>query len=525
MLPGRWSSLLIFVVIGPLWGCGVSNWEPSLLPDGAPIPTQETAPFLKAHLTSGELVVFSGWKVPTDQDSRLDGFGVRYSVDRVQGLAELQSVPMDSIALLEANRKETVGRFAFSGLTVWTVLSTMVTVACVADPKSCFGSCPTFYIEDGASEQLVAEGFSASPAKVFEAHDVDALPWTRRGDGDYSILMRNEAPETHAIRSLHLLAVPKPAAGSVYSTTSGRFREGSPIRELERCRVLGANEESDCGPAMRSLDDKEFFSLADSFDLATREWIEIALPSVPNGEDAGIVIKGRASLLSTFLFYQTIAYAGEEAGRWLASLEAGEDSIAEKALGLPKALGPVEVFLETDGEWLEIGSFGEAGPIAPDQKVVALPSSHSGPVRIRLSMAKGAWRLDQVGLVELRDEVYPRVIEPTKAERVHGTLPSEMALDRLLDPERYLVTQQGDEYRVHFELPPGSEDWSVFLDSQGYYYEWMRGEWAGETNPLMTALILNDPEEALRRLAPAFKAREAGMEETFWSSRFRRKSP
>jgi len=35
-------------------------------------------------------------------------------------------------------------------------------------------------------------------------------------------------------------------------------------------------------------------------------------------------------------------------------------------------------------------------------------------------------------------------------------------------------------------------------------------------------LIFTDPSTALRRLAPAFKAKEAGMEETFWSSRYRR---
>jgi hypothetical protein len=38
----------------------------------------------------------------------------------------------------------------------------------------------------------------------------------------------------------------------------------------------------------------------------------------------------------------------------------------------------------------------------------------------------------------------------------------------------------------------------------------------------MVALILDRPAEALRRLAPAFKAHEPRAEAAFWGSRFRR---
>ncbi|MGM0669780.1 MAG: hypothetical protein ACQET1_08670, partial [Gemmatimonadota bacterium] len=204
-----------------------------------------------------------------------------------------------------------MSRFAFSGLTVYTVASTLLTVSCVLDPKSCFGSCPTFYVEGGESERLVAEGFSSSVARVFEASDLDALP-RRVGNGTgFSLLMRNEAPETHAVRSLHLLAAPTHSNRSVYAVSSGGFREGSAVQEPVGCRVVGSTPEIDCSAPVRSLDDVEFFSLADSVDLATREWIEVEMPFVPTGKEVGILIRGRASLLSTFLFYQTLAYVGE----------------------------------------------------------------------------------------------------------------------------------------------------------------------------------------------------------------------
>jgi hypothetical protein len=512
----------VLALTGVLTGCGVATWEPRIMPEGNPVPLREETPYLKAHLHSGELFIFSNWRVPSEDDPSLDGFAIGYSVDRVPQSEGEISLPLDSIALLEANRKETVSRFAFSGLTVYTVASTLVTVACVTDPKACFGSCPTFYLEDGPSEELVAEGFSSSVARVFEASDVDALPQRAGGGEDYAILMRNEAPETHAVRSLHLLAAAASPGRVVYATSLGRFREGSVVGEPTLCAVLDSARPSDCTRAVRDSDEIEYFSSADSLDLAAREWIEVELPPVPEGLEPGLLIRGRASLLSTYLFYQTLAYVGEDAGTFLASLERGDRQLARRVMGLPDALGPVEVHMERDGEWVEVGRFGEAGPIAPDAQVVVLPSSSRGPLKVRLRLAKGAWRLDQIGSVGLGKEVEPLVLSPASVEVVSSELAPEVALNRLLDPDRHLVTQQGDEFRIHFRLPPGTADWSLFLDSRGYYYEWMRGEWLGERNPAMAALILSDPQTALRMLAPAFKAREGAMEETFWSSRFRR---
>lgn len=518
-----WHHPLVLVLMGSMIGCSpVRQWEPELLSDPSSAPSERAAPYLKAHLHSGELVVLSGWSVPGEGDARLEGYGVRYSVDRIQGTPGPQSLPLDSVALLEANRRETVEAFAFAGLALWTGISTLITAACVSDPKACFGSCPTFYLDEGPSGPPVAEGFSASVARVLEANDVDALPEPRGVGLEYAILMRNEAPETHAIRSVHLLATRRSPGRLVYALSGGGFRDGSHALEPTGCTVVGSSPEINCSEAIRHPDGEELFSPADSTDLAAREWVEVVLPAVRQGTDAGILIRGRASLLSTFLFYQALAYAGENAGSWVAAVERGDRNLARRVTGIYDAVGPVDVLLEQNGDWIEIGSFGEAGPIAADEQVVALPHLPEEPVRIRLRMAKGAWRIDRVGLVELGGEVEPEVLPPIRVERISGAVPSEVALDRLLDPTRHLVTQRGDAYRIHFRLPAPGAELSLFLDSRGFYYEWMRKQWIAETSPAMLALLLTEPETALRRLAPRFKAREAKMEETFWSSRFRR---
>jgi hypothetical protein len=73
-----------------------------------------------------------------------------------------------------------------------------------------------------------------------------------------------------------------------------------------------------------------------------------------------------------------------------------------------------------------------------------------------------------------------------------------------------------------FRLPPSDLPLELFLESEGYYYEWMRQEWLADEDPRMAALVLGDPAEALRRLAPVYKAHEGGLEQAFWASRFRK---
>jgi hypothetical protein len=91
---------------------------------------------------------------------------------------------------------------------------------------------------------------------------------------------------------------------------------------------------------------------------------------------------------------------------------------------------------------------------------------------------------------------------------------------RLLDDARVLTTMPGDEYTLVYDLPGAPGEHELFLDSQGYYLEWMRDEWLAEESAVGLAMMLYFPELALRTLAPKFKRIEPTIEEMFWKSRY-----
>ncbi|HEY8231018.1 MAG TPA: hypothetical protein VIJ10_00010 [Vicinamibacteria bacterium] len=516
MSSGRkhFHSACAWIAAASLVACSVRTYQPVLhAPDEMP-RAHAKSPALKVHMKSGELYVLASWQAAPDGSS-VTGSGTLYSVERLAGATGHVSIRTDEVALFETNTPQGVTPAGAVILSIWATIAGTVTVACVADPKSCFGSCPTFYADgDDPSGRPVAEGFSASIARVLEARDVDAIgPGPARG-GRFGLTMRNEAFETHAVRRVRLLAAARAAEGRVLAGSDGLFYPASGPRAPIECRAA----EGGCLPAVVLADAVERSSPADPSDLASRELVE--LDFAPARGRVGLVVAARQTLLSTHLFYRTMAFFGSRAGEFLASLERGGTAAATRAMGLARVLGAIDAEVSEDGEnWRAIGSFDEAGPIAGDVRVLPF-EARGGPLRVRLRQSKGHWRLDQVSLVGLGDPVLPSVLEPIAVER--GPRADARALELLRGGERHLVTAPGDEYRIVFDLPSSPHGLQLFLESEGYYYEWMRQEWLADEDPEMASLVLTDPAQALRRMAGPFKKQEAGMDAVFWSSRFRR---
>jgi hypothetical protein len=504
--------VVLLLLAGSGLGCGPTVFTPHLY-DPTTLPRVARAP-LKVHLKSGELVVFESWKLSAEGDA-LTGTGTRYTPLRDAGPSGTQTIEIESVALLETNDRKQVSGLATGGLSTMTAVFGALSIACLSDPKSCFGSCPTFYLEDDP-HRPAAEGFSSSIARALEARDVDALEGAHPRRGLLSVSMRNEAWETHAVRRVRLLSVPRPVGTRIFATRDGGFLAMRGLVAPATC--LGP--EGDCREPLALADRIERSSPTDPDDLAAREEVELFFPDAP--ARAGLVIRARQSLVTTFLFYQTLAYMGHQAGDWLAAAERSGPEGARQLLGMGRVLGGIEVDVpDGAGGWRPAGLFDEAGPIAGDVQVVPLtPRPESGPLTLRLRMAKGLWRIDQVALGEVGEALEATAAGPVAVDHAGRADPS--ALASLRAGRGHLVALPGDEYRLTFAVPgpPGSQ--SLFLESEGYYYEWMREEWLREEDPDMVALILMQPEEALRRLAAPFKAREAGAEETFWASRFGR---
>ena len=100
---------------------------------------------------------------------------------------------------------------------------------------------------------------------------MDALYNVKPNGENFEIQLRNEAYETHVIRSANLLAVPRPKGGRSFSAPDYKYFQATNLIEVSEATA----PEGDISEMLCTFDGVERFSAADSNNLAAKEIIEI----------------------------------------------------------------------------------------------------------------------------------------------------------------------------------------------------------------------------------------------------------
>lgn len=515
MLRNRAMKMSVASILFPLLfvlGCGGNRVNRQTYTPASAAVVALQSPFLKVHMSNGDVYVLKDWQV--SEAAGVKGYGQLYDFNRDLIREGTFQIPFKDVSLFETNQVNPPPQIA--PMAVVTGASVVLTIYCMANPKACFGSCPTFYVWDGHRMQVQAEGFTASIAPALEDKDVDALYRAKPTSRDLEMWVTNEAMETHVIRYATLLLAKRPGNGRVFVTPTGEFYQSDSI-----CKPSAAAcPEGDRAAALSAVDGNERFSLADSTDLASKEEILLQFDSAPGGK-TGLVLGYRQTLLTTFLFYQELAYMGSSVGNWIAGLQ-------QDRLGFAKAiksqlwgsLGSIEVLVQDkDGAWVKGGEFSEVGPIATNVEILPLNMPLPRHAKIKLRLTRGLWRLDYAALAQIGAKVEPMIILPSSAVRGDSTV-DENALENLAGKSGPLVTLPGDKYSVIYRMPEDYRNYELFLETKGYYLEWMRKAWEEEENRDMALMMFWNPGKYFKMLAPEFKKIEPRIERDFWSSKY-----
>lgn len=423
-------------------------------------------------------------------------------------------IPLSGIALFETNDVTGLRRKVIA-MTLIGVPTLIVSIYCIINPKACFGSCPTFYAWDGKDTSLMAEGFSSSILRTMEKRDIDMLYSAKATGSTFNLRVTNEALETHVIRYADLLVFPHSECERVFATEAGNFFTVSDIRSPSSCTA----SEGDCLEKVEKMDNNERISEADPKNLIHKEYVEIDFNSIPDGE-TGLIIGSRQTFMTTYLFYQSLAYLGYSAGNFAARIESGDSSLQKRVNKVWDLLGGIKVSVaNTNGKWTKASEIMEMGPIASDIHLIRLPKTGTKTLKVRLELTKGLWRIDWLALARLDQSVEPIRISPSAviAENRNNSSDIERQLKDTLQP---LITLPGDSYKLVYDLPPASKDYEFFLSSKGYYIEWMRESWLEEEDHRKAALMFGFPRLFMRMAAADFKKIEPEIEEMFWKSRY-----
>lgn len=127
------------------------------------------------------------------------------------------------------------------------------------------------------------------------------------------------------------------------------------------------------------------------------------------------------------------------------------------------------------------------------------------------------WRIDYLALTNIKEKVKPIEISPSSILN-KGKLDNS-ALSAINNPDKYLISMPGSEYKFSFTLPHSTNDYELFLYSKGYYLEWMREHWIKDKDLLKLKQMVDNPKKYLKVEAENYKRYESSMEKEFWNSK------
>lgn len=478
----------------------------------------QNEPYFKAHLKSGGLCIYTDtiWTYD-DASNTISGNGKLYNAQRDLLKTGVIIMNTDTVLLFESNRKldNTARNSRLNARTIITAIDATFGVFCIAIPKACWGSCPTFYSGEGDNVfQADAEGFSEAILPSLEYGDIDALFNFKPESQRFSIKMKNEALETHVVRNINILAIEKDPAYKVYHGANDIFYLSDPSKTAKLESALAA--EGDITETLFLSDQKERFSLSDPASLKSKE--EIMLTFNKNGiSEAGLVLNFRQTLMTTYLIYSVMGYMGNTVSDVFAEMEKNNEVLKKYNL-IEDELGGIDVYLMKDREEIFCGTFLETGPIATNQQILPLSELPEGEeVRVKLVMNKGLWRIDYAGLVPVLGTTEPVTLQADKL--VYKGRTNEEYLEAINNDEKNLVSMPGDEFEFYFTLPDRDAEYDLFLYSKGYYLEWMRESWLHDKDLFRLKLLLENPDRFLRKEAKRYTKYESEMEKIFWSTR------
>jgi hypothetical protein len=476
----------------------------------------QTKQFLKAHLKDGGVIILKdSWNIDTLQNI-ITGNGTKYDIKRKMTFEGAINIPISSVAIFETNKKLKYDESSrIASLSILAGLDVIMGVICITNPKACFGSCPTFYINPSDNFHYAdAEGFSHATFPSSEYFDIDALPKSECREKNFSITMKNEALETHCVNDVKLFVYPVQKGESVYQTRDNEFYLCENKYRLKKA----TGSEGDITSLLLNDDRNERFSLSDKDNLKSSEEIILTFDSVSNLKKPGLLINFRQTLMTTYFIYSSMGYMGEWVGDAYAIMEAGK--IERKSnKKFYEELGDIDVYVwsESKNTWIFQGGWYETGPIAVNKQLLPLKTeNNSNSLKLKLVMNRGLWRIDYLALINIKAQVKPIEIEPD--EIINRGHKDDKALAMIKDPGKYLISMPGDEYTFHFEFPE-EENYELFLYSKGYYLEWMRNDWIKDKDLPKLRLLVKNPDKYFRKQAAEYKTYETIMEQLFWNSK------
>jgi hypothetical protein len=254
------------------------------------------------------------------------------------------------------------------------------------------------------------------------------------------------------------------------------------------------------------------------------DWLDLRLNVPEKAANVKLVLRLRNTLMNTILFYEVVlASQGIGALEWTERINT-DQSYAAQFYAACLSYAGIAVKIYRNGRWVQQAWIGDAGPITWKNTAVEIPTdtNQEKELLLRLQFFPDNFMFDYIAFdvgasseeILLVEEVLPIEIYDNA-----GKVRNEILQLIQNDDDRFLVTNPGDSYHFFYNIASGAKmETTVFLQSKGYYSEWIRGEWL-TTPPSEYRFNLAEIDKTIFRLRQSWLENRTLMEREFFKTR------
>jgi len=363
-------------------------------------------------------------------------------------------------------------------------------------PPEPVGSCPYIYSFNGENFVLDAQPYGGAICQALNRTEWCGLEHLKEVNGQYMLLITNEANETQYTDELKLVIVDHPKEVKVVPDIFGRIHTFSqPITPLRAYDGKGRDLLS-----FVSKDDRVFWQTRlNGRDFEKREELRDELifefPKPKGAKRAKLWVNAGTTSWGSEMGKRILDLQGNRIIEWYNEVNTFGPAFQRLISWFyNEELYLLQIRMETKDGWESKGVIYGSGPLISEDKayVIDISDVPDDTLKIKLLPPLNFWTLNYIAIDYTEDSpIETKEIEAVKAvdsigEDMRGILEEN-------DKNYFIMPNMGDKAELVFEAPPKKDDMerSAFLKANGYYD--IHLERKGKPQTEIFERILNEP--------------------------------
>ena len=346
--------------------------------------------------------------------------------------------------------------------TVGVVALSIVAVTLITVAIAC--NCPQVYVDRDGKSQFNGGMYSGAIYATLERTDYMPLPVVQAGDKSIKLSIGNASNEEQFINSVKVLQVEHNPGAQVLVDRHGKILT---FQQPETPAAASAGDEYGLEKKLQ-YKDRQVYGFSNT---VTGKGSEVILTFKRNAanDKARLIINGRNSAWSGYIFREFSGLFGEDAEKWRKRQEKADPASLEK-WQKDQSL-PIMVYIKDGDQWKYVDYFSMAGNTAARDMImeIDLKNNKAEIVNIKLETVYRFWDLDYAAMdFSAGSSTTETMIDPVKAVTMNATDQRNTLLSK---DDKYTCLTNADMIDMEFPIQAHSNNnMSYFLVSSGYYH-------------------------------------------------------